>query len=190
MTDQTIAESIAPAEFSNVVEAVKSALTSGSGGVRLAGVGLDSSTLQKSVADAVESALSISIFDALLKGWRGAKSIAALTGEDGPMDGKSRVAALASHRLKVSHVPKIRLSLGQMVDIQEIALPVTLQVEAAGVALTVTDRNITKATAGYLEPKVTVKVGKVKVVETKLKRIEVSGNLLPQKPEPAEEMAG
>ena len=98
MTDaQTIAENIAPAEFSNVVEAVKSALTSGDTGLRLAGVGLDGGTLQKSVADAVENALSISVVDALLKGWYGAKTLADLTGEIGPMDGKPRIAALASH---------------------------------------------------------------------------------------------
>ena len=178
MTHQTIAETIPPAEFSNVVEAVKSALSDGDPGVRLAGVGLDGGTLQRSVADAVESALSISVFEALLKGWYGAKSIAALIGEDGPMDGKPRVAALASHKLKVSHVPEIRLSVGEMVDIRKISLPVTLEVEAAGVALTVVNREITKASAGYLQPKVVVKVEKVKVVDTRLDRIELSGNLL------------
>ncbi|WP_299842375.1 hypothetical protein [uncultured Roseovarius sp.] len=178
MTNQTIAESIPPAEFNNVVEAVKSALKYGDSGVRLTGVGLDAGTLQKSVADAVESALSISVLDALLKGWYGAKSIVALTGEEGPMDGKPRVAALASHTLKVSHKPEIRVSLGEMLDIRTIALPVTLKVEASGVALTVVDRTITRVSAGYLQPKVVVKVEKVKVVDAKLPRVEMSGNLL------------
>lgn len=178
MTDQTIAENIPPADFSNVVEVVKSTLKSGETGVRLAGVGLDSDTLQKSVADAVESALSISVVEALLKGWYGAKSIAALIGENGPLDGKPRVAALASHKLKVSHVPEIRLSLGDMVDIRTIALPVTLEVEVSGVALTVVNREIVRATAGYLQPKVVIKVEKVKVVDAKLSRIDLSGNLL------------
>lgn len=182
MTDQTIAEKIPPADFSNVVEAVKSALSAGEAGVRLAGIGLDGGTLQRSVSEAVESALSISVFEALLKGWYGAKSIAALIGEDGPMDGKPRVAALASHKLKVSHVPEIRLSLGEMVDLRKIALPVTVEVEVAGVALTIVDREITRASAGYVQPKVTVKVEKVKVVETKLKQIDLSGNLMAAAP--------
>ena len=188
MKQETIAENIAPAEFSNVVDAVKSALSSGEGGVGLAGIGLDGGALQQSVADAVESALSISILDALLKAWHGAKSIAALTGRDGPMDGKPRVAALAKHKLKVSHTPEIRLSVGQMMDIRTVSLPVTLEVEASGVALTVVDRRVTKASAGHLDPKLTVKVEKVKVVETKLRRIDLSGDLLAkipaQEPEP------
>lgn len=178
MKHETIAENIPPADFSNVVEAVKSALSTGDSGVRLAGIGLDAGTLQKSVADAVESALSISIFDALLKGWYGAKNIIALTGKDGPMDGKPRVAALASHRLKVSHVPEIHLSVGEMVDLRKVSVPVTLEVEAAGVALTVVNRKITKASAGYLQPKIVVKVEKVKVVDAKLDRIDLTDNLL------------
>ncbi len=178
MKDETIAGNMAPAAFSNVVDAVKSTLTTGDSGVQLAGVELDGGTLQKSVADAVESALSISVLDALLKGWRGVKSITALTGRDGPMDGKPRVAALAKHKLKVTHTPEIRLSVGEVMDIRTVALPVTLEVEASGVVLTVVDRQVTKVSAGYLEPKLTVKVEKVKVVETKLRRIELSGELL------------
>ncbi len=192
MTQQTIAENIPPAEFSNVVERVKATLTSGEGGVGLAGIGLDGDVLQKSVADAVESALSISVLDALLKGWQGAKSIAALIGRDGPMDGKSRVAALASHKLKVSHTPEIRMSVGSAVDIRTIILPVTLEVEAAGVALTVVDREITKVSAGYLQPKVVIKVENVKVVETKLRRIDLTGHLLPKagaKEQPLEKLS-
>ena len=188
MTQSTIVNEIPPAEFSNVVEAVKSSLTSGDPGVRLAGIGLDGGTLQKSVADAVENALSISLIDALLTAWKGAKSIVALTGEDGPMDGKPRVAALASHRLKVSHVPEIHLSVGEMVNLSKVSLPVTLEVEAAGVALTVTDRRITKASAGYLQPKIIVKVEKVKVVDTKLSRIDLTDDLFglaSRQPEPA-----
>lgn len=185
MTQETIAETIAPAEFSNVVDAVKSALRSDDGGAGLAGVSLDGDTLQKSVADAVESALSISVLDALLAGWQGVKSIAALTGREGPMDGKPRVAALAKHKLKVSHTPEIRLSIGQMMDVRTVPLPVTLEVEASGVALTVVDRKVTKVSAGALQPKLTVKVGKVKVVETKLRQIELSGDLQVRELEPS-----
>ncbi|WP_306113898.1 MULTISPECIES: hypothetical protein [unclassified Roseovarius] len=186
MKDETIAENMAPAAFSNVVDAVKSSLTTGDSGVRLAGVGLDGGALQKSVADAVESALSISVLDALLKGWHGVKSITDLTGREGPMDGKPRVAALAKHKLKVTHTPEIRLSLGEVADLRTVSVPVTLEVEASGVVLTVVDREVTKASAGTLEPKLTVKVEKVKVVETKLRRIELSGNLMARMP--AEEL--
>ncbi len=182
MTDETIAGNMAPAAFSNVVDAVKSSLTTGDAGVRLAGVGLDGGALQKSVADAVENALSISVLDALLKGWHGVKSVTALTGRDGPMDGKARVAALAKHKLKVTHTPEIRVSIGEVADLRTVALPVTLEVEASGVVLTVVDRQVTKASAGTLAPKLTVKVEKVKVVETKLRQIELSGNLLSQSP--------
>ncbi len=71
-------------------------------------------------------------------------------------------------------------------DIRTVALPVTLEVEASGVALTVVDRQVTKASAGYLEPKLTVKVEKVKVVETKLPRSDVSGDLLLVRDKPAD----
>ena len=181
MTTQTIAKSIAPAEFSTVVEAVKSAVTTGDAGLRLDGIGLDGATLHKSVADAVDSALSISILDALLAGWNGVKEISALTGDNGPMDDKPRVAALAQHRLKISHTPTIRVSLGRTVDIREIALPVTLDVTVAGVSLTIRNREIIKATTGQLLPRVVVKVEKVKIVEAKIAPIELSENLLADK---------
>ena len=187
----TVAKSISPVEFSNLVEAVKSALTKGDPGVRLAGAALDGSTLQKSVASAVESALSITLFDALLKGWYGAKAIKNLIGEDGPTDDKPRVAGLASHKLKVRYVPEIHLSIGDLVDLRKVSIPITLEVEATGVALTVVNRKITAATAGYLQPKITVMVEKVKLAETKLQRIELSGNLLsPRSVEGANHAAG
>lgn len=187
MTDRTVADTIPPADFSTVVDAVKSALTEGDAGVGLAGVALDGDTLQKSVAQAVENALSISFFDALLKGWYGLKAVRKLTGEEGPMDGKPRVAALATHKLRVTHTPEIHLSVGEMVDLRKVSVPVTVEVEVGGVALTVVDRKIIRATAGYIQPSVTVKVEKIKVAECKLDQIEVSGNLLDEvAPAPAD----
>lgn len=180
MSDKTLSDTIPPAEFSMVVDAAKSALTEGDPGVRLAGAALEADTLQKSVAQAVESALSLSFFDLLLKGWYGLKSVQKLTGEDGPKDGKPRVAAIATHKLRITQTPAIHLSVGEMADLRKIDLPVTLTFEVGGVALTITDRKIVKATVGYIQPRVTIFVEKVKVVDTPLQQIELSGNLLDQ----------
>lgn len=176
-TKETLVTAIPPADFSNVVEAVKTALQEGDAGVRLAGAGLDAQSLHKSVASAVEQALSISLFDALMKAWEGMKSVRALTGKDGPMDGKPRVAALLKHSLKVTHVPEIHLTFGEAVDLRKVQLPVTLTVEASGIALTVKDRRIVGVAAGYLQPSVKIEVEKVTVVEQKLRRLDFSGTL-------------
>ncbi len=178
MSDKTVSDTIPPAEFTMVVEAVKDALTEGEPGVRVAGAALDSGTLQKSVAQAVESALSISLFDALLKGWYGLRAVRKLTGDEGPMDGKPRVAAIATHKVRITHRPAIHLSVGEVADLHKIEVPVTLNIEVGGVALTVTDRKIVKATAGYIQPRVTVSVEKLKVVDTALPQIDLSGDLL------------
>lgn len=173
-TSQTLETSIPPADFSNIVEAVKSALTKGDAGVRLKSAGLDSQTLHSSAAQAVESALKISLFDALLKAWEGMKSVRALMGDKGPTDGKPRIAALIKHKLKVTHTPEVRLTFGEAVDLRKVRLPVTLSVEAAGVALTIQDRQITAISAGYLQPSVKINVEKVTVVETKLQRLDLT----------------
>ncbi|MDE9450619.1 hypothetical protein J3R80_09080 [Aliiroseovarius sp. Z3] len=174
---ETLETAIPPAEFSNVVEAVKSALNEGEPGVRLAGMDLDAGTLHKSVATAVEEALSISLVDTLLKAWEGMKSVQSLLGEKGPMDGKTRVAALLKHKLKTTHTPEIRLTIGEAVDLRKIRIPVALTVEVAGVSLTIKDRQIIGITAGYLHPSVKIKVEKVTVVETKLRRIDLSNTM-------------
>lgn len=174
MTDETIAQKIEPGDLAKIVEAVSDRLTSGQAGMRIAGLDLEAGALRQSVADAVENALSISLLDAVLKGWRGVKTLADLIGPDGPIDGKPRVAALASHTFKVVYKPNIQISIGEAVALRTIELPVTLEIAAAGVVLTVKDREITKAGAGHLQPKLTIKVEKVKVVDTKLKRINLS----------------
>ncbi len=177
MTEQTVAEQIAPKDFGNVVEAVKMSLSSGDTGLQIAGLELDAGTLKQSVADAVENALSISLLDALLQAWSGIKTVSKLVGRDGPVDGKPRVAALANHKFKITHTPEIQVRIGEGVSLRTIEMPVTLMVAASGVVLTVRDRKVIKATVGHLVPKLTIKVEKVKVVDTTLKQINLSGDL-------------
>lgn len=184
---ETLESAIPPADFSTVVEAVKSALDEGDPGVRLAGIGLDAGTLHKTVAAAVEEALSISLIDTLLKAWEGMKSVQALTGEKGPMDGRTRVAALLKHKLKATHTPEVRLTLGVSVDVRKVRIPIALTVEVAGVSLTVRDRQIVGVAAGYLHPSVKIKVEKVTVVETKLRRIDLSNTVAINIPRPEQQ---
>ena len=186
MTNQTIAQHIIPAEFGNVVDAVTQELRSGNSGLQMSGVKLASGAFEKSVAEAVENALSISLLDALLEGWRGVKTLASLIGRAGPMDGKKRVAALANHKIKLAYRPQIQVRLGESVDLRTISLPVILEIAAAGVVLTVRNREIIKATAGHLAPKLIVRVEKVKVVETTLPQIDLSGDFLSPAPKTAE----
>ncbi|MCK0139122.1 hypothetical protein [Aliiroseovarius sp. F47248L] len=186
MTDsiETLETAIPPTDFSNVVDAVKSALNEGEPGVRLAGMELDAGTLHKSVATAVEEALSISLIDTLLKAWEGMKSVQALVGEKGPMDGKTRVAALLKHKLKSTHTPEVRLTVGEAVDLRKIRIPVGLTVEVAGVSLSIKDRQIIGIAAGHLQPSVKIKVEKVTVVETKLRRIDLSDTVVLKRADP------
>lgn len=179
MTDQpeTVAAEISETEFSDVVTAVTKLLDEGNPGVRLAGFGLDAGALSDSISAAVKQTLAISIFDMCLKAWHGMKSVRALTGDKGPMDGKPRVAALLKHKLKAKHEPEIHLTIAEAIDLHKVCIPVTLTAEVAGIALTVVNRQITAVSAGHIDVSLSIHVEKVKVVERKLHRFNFSESL-------------
>lgn len=177
MSAETVGGNLPRQEFKSIVAAVEDALKEGDAGAALQGAGLGGA-LTDAVTNAVDDALSISLFDALLHGWSGVTSLRKLTGAKGPMDGKPRTAALAKHKLAVTYKPELHITLGKLIDLKKIKLPTSVQFALEGVSLTVVDRVVTKAAAGTVTPMLVVKVEDTKVVETKLPPYEISRDLV------------
>jgi hypothetical protein len=176
MTDhsQTVAAEISKIEYTDIITAVTKFMDEGECGVRLAGYGLDGSALRDSISTAVKGTLDISLFDMCQKAWEGVKSVRDLTSDNGPMDGKPRIAALAKHELKAKHKPEIHLTIAEAIDLYKVSLPVVLTAKVLGVAITVVDRKITTISAGHMDVSLSISVEKVKIVERKLKRFDFS----------------
>lgn len=167
---EPIAKELEEAKIKDVIEAVGKALK-GEDGIPFKGLDADEETLQTALDGAVQKALDISPIDALMKAWRGLGAVRKLTGEEGPMDGKARNVAIASHTLKTEHKPAIHVELGKAATLKKVPVPVTFSLKIEGLILSVLNRQITQIAAGKAKPEVTVEVENVTIVREKLKPI-------------------
>jgi len=171
----SIFDLVSQPDLDKVAAAVEDAMRDMSDAAQLALINSDVDGFRKSVSATVRGALSLDIYDMLLKAWSGWKGVQKLISRDGPMDGDLRSVPIVKHDLKARYEPELELRIeaqGAPVFTLRTKITVDTKLTVGGVSVGVIDREIVAVSAVTVTPEVAVAVRGLKITGAKFKTIE------------------
>ncbi|MEM9709156.1 MAG: hypothetical protein AAF871_10220 [Pseudomonadota bacterium] len=170
--EEHVRAKVPPPVFEELVTLVTDSFKEGDVAAKLVGIDGNQASLRNSAAEAVEELLEISMIDLALKGWKGMTRLRELTGPDGPMDDKARIAALFDHKISAKHRPTLTIDING-VGVRQITFDIEVSLAGKGIALRIRNREIVGISSGRMDGELVGKVEGVKTVETSLGQVDL-----------------